>query len=271
MQKKPSVRRKHGTVKVSVTVKRHLEHKYDRASLTKINTAIEDWIAADADRGIQTVHVAVDDPSEMREVWRNYFPKAPRVRSVSGKATPVKIKRVIDDLWERLRPKYLVLFGGDDVVPMFKVPNPTLYWRTNVSDWDRMLPTDNPYASSKAFDPQDIDSYLVPDRVIGRIPDMGTNWIEEGVQDLIYRDVAIDPANPEHIFAASNAGVFASTDGGLTWGNMSAGIPPGMVVTALSFNAMNRQLAASTFGRGVYMLELVQPHVQPRPTPRPRR
>jgi len=172
MQKKPSVRRKHGTVKVSVTVKRHLEHKYDRASLTKINTAIEDWIAADADRGIQTVHVAVDDPSEMREVWRNYFPKAPRVRSVSGKATPVKIKRVIDDLWERLRPKYLVLFGGDDVVPMFKVPNPTLYWRTNVSDWDRMLPTDNPYASSKAFDPQNIDSYLVPDRVIGRIPDM---------------------------------------------------------------------------------------------------
>ncbi len=35
-----------------------------------------------------------------------------------------------------------------------------------------MLPTDNPYATSKPFDPQDIDSYLVPDRVIGRIPDM---------------------------------------------------------------------------------------------------
>ncbi len=96
--------------------------------------------------------------------------------------------------------------------------------------------------------------------------DMGTTWIQQGVPDLIYQDVAIDPANPEHIFAASNAGVFASTDGGLTWGNMSDGIPTGMVITALSFNAVSRQLAASTYGRGVYMLnlgEFVQPRARP--------
>ena len=102
---------------------------------------------------------------------------------------------------------------------------------------------------------------------------MGTTWVQQGVRDLIYRDVAIDPANPEHIFAASNAGVFASIDGGLTWGNMSDGIPTGMVVTALSFNAASRQLAASTYGRGVYMLNVgqsVRPHPGPRPTPRPR-
>lgn len=174
MQKKPSARRKYRTVKLSVTVKRRLEHKYDRASLMKINTAIEDWIAADADRGIQTIHVAVDNSAEMLRVWRDYFPKAPRVRPVSGKVTPLKIKRVIDDLWKRLRPKYLVLFGGDDIVPMFRVPNPTHYWSPSqgVTDFDRMLPTDNPYASCEPFDPQEIDSYLVPDRVIGRIPDM---------------------------------------------------------------------------------------------------
>jgi hypothetical protein len=85
--------------------------------------------------------------------------------------------------------------------------------------------------------------------------------------------VAIDPANPEHIFVASNAGVFASTDGGQAWGNMSDGIPTGMVVTALSFNAASRQLAASTYGRGVYMRyvgQSVQPHPRPRPTPPPR-
>ena len=99
---------------------------------------------------------------------------------------------------------------------------------------------------------------------------MGTSWIQEGIPDLIYRDVAIDPANPDHIFAGSNAGVFASTDGGLTWGNMSEGIPTGMVVTALSFNATNRHLAAATFGRGVYVLNRVEPRVRPRPTPHPR-
>ena len=79
---------------------------------------------------------------------------------------------------------------------------------------------------------------------------------------LIYRDVAIDPAYPQHIFAASNAGVFASTDGGIHWGNMSEGIPSGMVVSSLSFNAASRQLAASTYGRGVYMLNVGRP-VQP--------
>jgi hypothetical protein len=71
--------------------------------------------------------------------------------------------------------------------------------------------------------------------------------------------VAIDPAYPQNIFAASNAGVFASTDGGSTWGSMNYGIPKGMVVTSLSFNATSRQLAASTYGRGVYILNLGAP------------
>lgn len=114
-------------------------------------------------------------------------------------------------------------------------------------------------------------AYLACNSGVYKTTDMGTTWVEKGVQNVIYRDVAIDPANPEHIFAASNAGVFASTDGGGRWGNMSEGIPAGMVVTALSFNAASRQLAASTYGRGVYMLNLggsVQPPPRPRPTPR---
>lgn len=111
-------------------------------------------------------------------------------------------------------------------------------------------------------------AYLACDAGVYKTTDMGTSWTQYGIPNLIYRDVAIDPANPQHIFAASNAGVFASTDGGLTWGNMSKGIPAGMMVSALSFNATSRQLTASTYGRGVYVLG--RP-VQPRPTPRPRR
>jgi hypothetical protein len=101
---------------------------------------------------------------------------------------------------------------------------------------------------------------------------MGTSWTQYGISNAIYRDVAIDPAYPQHIFAASNAGVFASTDGGLSWGDMSEGIPSGMVVSSLSFNAASRQLAASTYGRGVYLLDVTRPVQPPRasPTPRPR-
>ena len=40
---------------------------------------------------------------------------------------------------------------------------------------------------------------------------------------------------------------------------MSDGIPTGMMVTSLSFDAMSRQLAASTYGRGVYLLDLDEP------------
>jgi photosystem II stability/assembly factor-like uncharacterized protein len=113
-------------------------------------------------------------------------------------------------------------------------------------------------------------AYLACNSGIYKTTDMGSTWIPEGIPNLIYRDLAIDPAKPEHIFAASNAGVFASTDGGLTWGNMNEGIPTGMVITALSFNATSRHLAAATFGRGVYVLNHVEPIVRPRPTPHPR-
>src|SRR5260370_23297938 len=106
-------------------------------------------------------------------------------------------------------------------------------------------------------DPQ--TAYLACDSGVYKTTNMGTTWTQQGVPNLIYRDVAIDPENPQHIFAASFAGVFASTDGGLTWGNMSDGIPSGMPVSALSFNATSRQLAASTYGRGVYILNLSAP------------
>jgi hypothetical protein len=153
MQTTKLARRKKGTVKLSVTVKCHLERKYKRASLEKINEAIAEWIDADADRGIHTKHLAVDDSAAL---------KALGVPPISGRITARKIKRVIDDLWKQLAPEYLVLFGGQDIVPMFVVNNPNYASR---GDYDKKVLTDGPYASS-------FPSYLVPDRVIGRIPDV---------------------------------------------------------------------------------------------------
>jgi photosystem II stability/assembly factor-like uncharacterized protein len=113
-------------------------------------------------------------------------------------------------------------------------------------------------------------AYLASNSGVYKTTDMGATWVEEGIPDLVYHDLVIDPANPKHIFAASNAGVFASTNGGVTWGSMNRGIPTGVVVTALSFNATNRHLAAATFGRGVYVLKHVELVARPRPTPHPR-
>jgi len=148
------------SVKLSVTVTRHLQRKYDGAALRKIERAVKDWVRADAAHGVKTIHVAVDDAAAMRALG---------VRAVWGRVTANKIKRAVDALWKRLKPDYLVLFGGDDIVPHFVVPNPSYDPR---GDDDRDVPTDNPYATATAFRRSRLSSYLVPDRVVGRIPDM---------------------------------------------------------------------------------------------------
>jgi hypothetical protein len=162
MSAESSSQRQQETVKLSVTVKSHLEDKYKKkpGALQEIDEAIKDWIKADSNRGIRTVHVALDDPADMNPLGAT---------PISGKATAPRIKRAIDDLWKRLNPQYLVLFGAKDIVPMFEVWNPA--YDQNGDD-DEKVPTDNPYASSKRFRSSRRIGYLVPDRVIGRIPDM---------------------------------------------------------------------------------------------------
>ena len=131
----------------------------------------------------------------------------------------------------------------------------------NGARWQQITQFRNPGGiSTVKVDPTNYQiAYLAADSGIYKTTDMGTSWTQYGISNAIYRDVAIDPAYPQHIFAASNAGVFASTDGGSNWGDMSEGIPTGMVVSSLSFNAASRQLAASTYGRGVYLLDVTRP------------
>ena len=164
MPTNPSTLRNTKSVKLSVTVKSRLEKKYNPKALAKINKAVERWKSADAKRGIQTVHVHVDDSTEMNNLG---------VAPVLGEATPEKIKQAIENLWNKLTPTpdYLVLFGSDDIVPMFPVPNPSFGNHMN-ADTDKIVPTDNPYATHLSFSPLETCSYHIPERVIGRIPDM---------------------------------------------------------------------------------------------------
>lgn len=148
------------SVKLSVTVRSALSRKYGPSALARIDAAIAAWIAADKQRGIETVHVALDDAAAMR---------AQGVSAVSGKATALRAKRAVDALAKKLNPDYIVIIGGDDVVPFFHVPNPSY---DPDGDTDRTVPTDNPYACSRPYGARSLASYLVPDRVVGRITDL---------------------------------------------------------------------------------------------------
>ena len=148
------------TIKLSITCRARLAKKYDAHALARIDKAIARWVAADDVRGIKTIHLAVDDAKAM---------KAFKVPPVKGSVTAAKVKKALDALVARLSPDYIVIVGADDVVPLFRVHNPSA---EENGDDDDVVPTDNPYACSKPFTAKVLASYLVPDRVVGRIPDL---------------------------------------------------------------------------------------------------
>jgi len=203
----------------------------------------------------QTVVRTLNGPTVTRSGWTTIGPGP----LPSPTASPCESRGVVTAATEAP--------SNSDVI--YAVTNyDTVFVTTNAGQgngavWNRITDRNDPGGiSAVTVDPTNYQTaYLACDSGIYKTTNMGMTWTELGIPDLIYRDVAIDPANPQHIFAASNAGVFASTDGGSTWGNISNGIPPGMVVNALSFNAISRQLAASTYGRGVYILNLGAPTI----------
>ena len=254
---------------------------YDRNSFTRVNKQLNQWtnIAPTELKG--DVDCAFFPPFSMNPSSPKHLLAACQhvVRTLDATASPVAWTTIGGPLAEH---------NGSYVTAATEAPsNPDVIYA--VRNENAVFVTSNAGEGNSALwiqvtEPGNLDgihavsvnptdprtAYLACNSGVYKTTDMGTSWIQAGIPNLIYRDVAIDPANPDHIFAGCNAGVLASTDGGLTWGNMSEGIPTGMVVTALSFNATNRHLAAATFGRGVYMLNRVEPRVRPRPTPHPR-
>src|SRR5258705_8268897 len=65
-------------------------------------------------------------------------------------------------------------------------------------------------------------------------------------------DLAIDPRNPNTIYAASEVGVFVSADGGTTWDLPQDG-PANVRVDQLFW--MGTTLVAATHGRGMFAVD----------------
>ena len=167
------------SIKLSVTVRSALVAKYSASALTKIDTALKAWVTADLKRGLTNLLVALDDAPAMQ---------AQGCTAIKGKVTPAKAKRAIDALAAKLKPDYIVILGGHDVLPSFVVPNPSY---DPSGDTDPTVPTDNPYACTRRFIAKTLKSYLVPDRVLGRIPDLPAN---AGAGDPIWLLTALKTA-----------------------------------------------------------------------------
>jgi photosystem II stability/assembly factor-like uncharacterized protein len=95
-----------------------------------------------------------------------------------------------------------------------------------------------------------------------RTKDDGAHWDHVGgdVKDTTgalvgVNALEIDPAAPDTAFAATDVGVFRSTDGGTHWQPFNEGLP-NVLVRDLAFVRSTRTLRAAAWGRGTYERQL---------------
>jgi Peptidase family C25 len=130
-----------------------LEAKYgDRAA--DVWVAVDRLIEADANRGIQTQLIKLDDPS------------GPAGGMASG-AGWAEVKGEIDAILAASGhdPDYMMLLGGPDLLPHCELDNPS------PGDGDAKVPSDLPYASATAASTTAAD-FIAPTRVVSRLPDV---------------------------------------------------------------------------------------------------
>ncbi len=115
-------------------------------ALTTLKRAIEGHLR------LETLLLYADDPD----------PLAPYGLRPVVAADPGLVKGLVDDLdaqmeGEGRRIRYLLIVGGDGIVPFHRLPNP-------IDDPDTQVLSDNPYGARQA-------DVLLPDRAVGRLPD----------------------------------------------------------------------------------------------------
>jgi hypothetical protein len=136
-----------------VSSKDRLTQKYGEPGFNQLNDDLNELRRAiEGQADLQSTTVYVDDgPSLLRYGLQSADP-----------TNPWQIKRLVDDLEVHLKERgteirYLLIVGGDSVIPFHRLPNPA-------DDQDMDVPSDNPYASRDS-------NYLVPERAVGRMPD----------------------------------------------------------------------------------------------------
>jgi photosystem II stability/assembly factor-like uncharacterized protein len=74
-----------------------------------------------------------------------------------------------------------------------------------------------------------------------------------GLGSLFVNSVAIDPNNPDNVYAGTDGGAYVSTNGGQTWGQVNDGLLGATVVYSIVVDKDGNVYAATPYG--IFRLE----------------
>jgi len=143
-----------------VSNKRGLVSKYRQSGFRQLDQGLRQLKQAiEEHTNLQAAIVYVDDETSL----------APFGIEPVDPVNPWQVKMLIDNLDARLSEqgqtiRYLLIVGGNTIIPFHLLPNP-------IDDQDTNVPSDNPYASRDA-------NYLIPERAVGRMPDGAGEGVE---------------------------------------------------------------------------------------------
>jgi hypothetical protein len=146
--------------KLLITNTSALVAKYGKTGNTKISKALKLLIAADAQHGLVSKVIALDSKTDMAKYGA----------VVSSPKNARASKAAIDAIYAKEKPDYIVILGASDVVPLVQLKNP-VYSPNPDDDNDKTVPSDLPYACDTPYG-TDINSFVGPTRVVGRLPDL---------------------------------------------------------------------------------------------------
>lgn len=147
--------------KVIVTNAAAATEKYGAAGWAKIRRAVSALATADRNRGITTTLFKIDSVADTAKVG---------AQPVTSASDFQAAKAAVDAIAAKLAPAYVVLLGGDELVPQAQLINP-LWTGDAIDDPDRLVPSDLPYACDVPYSTS-ISAFRGPTRVVGRIPDL---------------------------------------------------------------------------------------------------
>lgn len=81
----------------------------------------------------------------------------------------------------------------------------------------------------------------------------GNTWtpVSVGLPDVGTYDIVVNPFNPDHVYIATDLGVYMSDDAGLSWMDFNGNIPA-YQVNDIDFSKPDSTLRIATIGRGVW-------------------